>query len=40
MAAAVPGSTLVNIPGVAHLSNMEAPLTFNSAVRLFLEKLR
>lgn len=36
MAAAIPGSKLVVIPGVGHLSNVEAPDAFNAAVRDFI----
>jgi pimeloyl-ACP methyl ester carboxylesterase len=36
MASRIPGARLVTIPGVGHLSNMEAPETFN---RLLLEHL-
>ena len=32
MSHAVPGSTMVVIPGVGHLSNMEAPLVFNKVI--------
>jgi 3-oxoadipate enol-lactonase len=39
MAKAIPGSKLVVIPGVAHLSNVEAPEAFNSAVRDFMSGL-
>jgi 3-oxoadipate enol-lactonase len=39
MAAAIPGSELVVIPYVAHLSNLEAPDAFNDAVRKFLQRL-
>lgn len=38
-AAKIPSSTYVEIPGVGHLANMEAPEAFNRAVREFLEKL-
>jgi pimeloyl-ACP methyl ester carboxylesterase len=34
--AAIPASQLVVLPGVGHLSNMEAPEPFNNAVRTFL----
>jgi pimeloyl-ACP methyl ester carboxylesterase len=34
--AAVVGSRLVTIPGVGHLSNLEAPEVFTAAVRVFL----
>ena len=33
---AIPGSTLVRLPGVGHQSNVEAPDRFNDAVREFL----
>ena len=39
MAKAIPGSKLVVIPGVAHLSNVEAPEAFNAAVRTFIAEL-
>jgi pimeloyl-ACP methyl ester carboxylesterase len=34
--AAIPGSTLLVIPGVGHVSNLERPVAFNRAVREFL----
>ena len=34
--AAIPGSTLVVLPGVGHVSNIEAPDAFNQTVRHFL----
>jgi pimeloyl-ACP methyl ester carboxylesterase len=34
--AAIPGSTLVVLPGVGHACNVEAPEAFNAAVRGFL----
>jgi pimeloyl-ACP methyl ester carboxylesterase len=34
--AAIPGSQLTEIPGIGHLSNLEAPAAFNSAVQSFL----
>jgi pimeloyl-ACP methyl ester carboxylesterase len=34
----IPGSTLVVLPGVGHLSNVEAADQFNGAVRDFLHK--
>lgn len=37
MAAAIPGSQIVTIPGGGHLANMEEPGAFNAAVRSFLE---
>jgi pimeloyl-ACP methyl ester carboxylesterase len=37
--AAIPGSRLVVLPGVGHVSNMEAPQTFNAEVRRFLRSL-
>lgn len=40
MAKAIPGSKLVVIPGAAHLSNVENPEAFNSAVREFLARLK
>ena len=39
MAKAIPGSKLMVIPGVAHLSNVEAPEAFNTAVRDFMSGL-
>lgn len=40
MAAAIPDSTLVVIPNVAHLSNVEDPEAFNRAVREFLKTIK
>lgn len=40
MAAAIPDSTLVRIPGAAHLSNVEKPEEFNGAVETFLAGLQ
>ncbi len=37
---AIPGSRLVVIPDVAHLSNVEKPDAFNAAVREFIAKLK
>lgn len=37
MAAAIPGATFVEIPDAGHLSNLENPAAFNSAVAGFLE---
>ncbi|HXZ76317.1 MAG TPA: hypothetical protein VEH31_36360 [Streptosporangiaceae bacterium] len=34
--AAIPGSTLVVLPGAGHVCNIEAPEAFNGAVRDFL----
>jgi pimeloyl-ACP methyl ester carboxylesterase len=34
--AAIPGSELVVFPGIGHLSNVDAPVQFNRAVRRFL----
>jgi pimeloyl-ACP methyl ester carboxylesterase len=39
MAKAIAGSTLVKIPEAGHLSNLEQPETFNSALSSFLNKL-
>ena len=39
MASAVPGATLVIIPGAGHLSNLEQPEAFNDAVNRFLTTL-
>lgn len=36
----IPGSELVVIPGAGHLTNLEAPEQFNSALRRFLTTLR
>lgn len=36
----IPGSTLVVMPDVGHLSNVEAPERFNTEVRRFLHSLR
>jgi pimeloyl-ACP methyl ester carboxylesterase len=38
--AAIPGSTLVVLPGVGHACNMEAPEEFNRVVRTFLRDQR
>jgi pimeloyl-ACP methyl ester carboxylesterase len=38
--AAIPDAGLVVLPGVGHVSNLEAPEAFNRAVRAFLERLR
>lgn len=40
MAKAIPGSKLVVVPDVAHLSNVENPDAFNDAVREFMGKVR
>jgi pimeloyl-ACP methyl ester carboxylesterase len=40
MHAAIPGSTLVVLPGVGHMANLEAPDRFNEAVRGFLASHR
>jgi len=37
MAAAIPGARLVVIPGAGHLSNLEQPEAFNTAIREFLQ---
>jgi len=34
----IPASTLSVMPGVGHLSNMEAPRRFNTEVRRFLHR--
>ena len=39
MAAALPGATLVTVPAAGHLSAMEAPEEFNTALRGFLDGL-
>jgi pimeloyl-ACP methyl ester carboxylesterase len=38
--ALIPGSRLVVMPGVGHVSNIEAPERFNAAVRAFLQSLK
>ncbi|MCC7369625.1 MAG: alpha/beta fold hydrolase [Chloroflexi bacterium] len=38
LAAAIPGATLVVLPGAGHMSNWEDPDGFNRAVRLFLDR--
>lgn len=40
MHASIPGSELVVMPGVGHLSDMEAPDRFNAAVRGFLHSVQ
>lgn len=40
IAAAIPGATLVRIPGAGHLSNLEQPEAFNAAVRTFMGGFR
>jgi pimeloyl-ACP methyl ester carboxylesterase len=37
--ALIPGSRLEVMPGVGHVSNIEAPEQFNAAVRAFLQSL-
>ena len=39
MAEAIPGAELVEIPGAAHLANLEAPEPFNRALMGFLERI-
>jgi 3-oxoadipate enol-lactonase len=39
MAAAIPGATLVIIPGAGHLANLEQPDAFNAALNTFLSAL-
>jgi 3-oxoadipate enol-lactonase len=39
MAARTPGSTFVEIPGAAHLSNLERPDAFNAAMLAALESV-
>ncbi len=39
MTAKVPGAQLLVIPDVAHLSNLEDPEAFNTAVRAFLQRM-
>ena len=39
MAAAIEGARLVELPGVGHLSNLEAPTEFNRALGTFLDGL-
>jgi pimeloyl-ACP methyl ester carboxylesterase len=38
MQAAIPASELIVLPGVGHMSNLEAPTAFNAAVRDFLAR--
>lgn len=38
LAAAIPGATLVILPGAGHMSNWEDPDGFNRAVRTFLDR--
>jgi pimeloyl-ACP methyl ester carboxylesterase len=40
MASTIPGATLVKIPGAGHLSNLENPQAFTSAIRDFLRSHR
>jgi pimeloyl-ACP methyl ester carboxylesterase len=40
MAAAVPGTDLVIIPGAGHVSNIEQPDAFNAALVMFLRRIR
>jgi 3-oxoadipate enol-lactonase len=37
MAAATPGGTYTEIPGVAHVANLNAPAAFTAAIAGFLE---
>lgn len=39
MAAAIPGATLVIVPGAGHLANLEQPEAFNAALTQFLATL-
>jgi pimeloyl-ACP methyl ester carboxylesterase len=39
MASAIPGATLVIIPGAGHLANLEQPDAFNAALNTFLASL-
>ena len=39
MAAAIPGAELVILPGVGHLSNLEAPMAFTEALGQFLGRI-
>ena len=39
LAESIPGARSVTLPGVGHMSNMEAPAAFNAAVRDFLTAL-
>ena len=36
---AIPGSTLVVIPGAGHVCNIDAPEAFDNAVRTFLRRV-
>ena len=38
MAATIPGAELVTLPGVGHLTNIEAPEAFNAAIVAFLRQ--
>ena len=38
LASAIPGSSLVVLPGAGHMSNWETPEPFNAAVRAFLDR--
>ena len=40
MAAAIPGTDLVIIPGAGHVSNVEQPDAFNAALQMFLRRIR
>lgn len=40
MAAAIPGAELVIIPGAGHMTNVEQPDAFNTAVQMFLRRIR
>ena len=40
MAAAIPGAQLVIIPGAGHVSNVEQPDAFNTALGMFLRRIR
>jgi pimeloyl-ACP methyl ester carboxylesterase len=40
MAAAIPGTDLVIIPGAGHVSNIEQPDAFNAALVMFLRRIR
>jgi 3-oxoadipate enol-lactonase len=39
MAGRIPGAEFVTLPGAGHLSNLEAPAAFNSALGAFLDRL-
>ena len=40
MARTIPGARSIVLPGVGHLSNLEAPEAFNALVREFLDQVQ